>query len=89
MAIQLTLEQEHRLLAIVNAGAYPSVDDALNAALTFVETATHTAFEGGEGELDDLLSEGISSGELTEKEFWSSVDSETDGMLAAHQSRDT
>ena len=87
--MQLTQEQEHRLLAVVNAGAYPSVDEALNAALTVVEIAAHPAFEGGEGELDELLAEGISSGDLTEEEFWSSVDRETKAMLAAHKSRNT
>jgi Arc/MetJ-type ribon-helix-helix transcriptional regulator len=87
--MQLAPEQEHRLQAVVKAGAYPSVDDALNAALTVVEIAAHPAFEGDEGELDELLAEGISSGELSEEEFWSSVDRETDAMLAAHRSRNT
>jgi Arc/MetJ-type ribon-helix-helix transcriptional regulator len=89
MPRQHTPEQEHRLQAVVNAGANPSVDDALNAALSAVETAAHPAFEGREGELDDLLAEGISSGELTEEEFWTSVDRETDAMLAAHKPRNT
>jgi len=89
MPMQLTPEQEHRLQAIVNAGAYSSVGDALTAALIAVETAAHPRFEGRAGELDELLAEGISSGELTEAEFWTSVDRETDAMLAAYKPRST
>jgi Arc/MetJ-type ribon-helix-helix transcriptional regulator len=82
--MQLTPEQQHRLRALVKAGAYPSVDDALNAALSAVETAAHPPFEGRAGELDELLAEGVSSGELREAEFWTSVERETDAMLAAY-----
>jgi Arc/MetJ-type ribon-helix-helix transcriptional regulator len=89
MPIQLTPEQEVRLQAVVNSGAYPSVDDALNAALTVVETATHPAFEGRQEEFEELIAEGISSGELSEEEFWNSVDRETDTMLAARKQRNT
>jgi Arc/MetJ-type ribon-helix-helix transcriptional regulator len=89
MAVQLTIEQEHRLQAIVNAGVHPSVDEALNAALAVVETKANLAFEGADGELDELLVEGEASGELSEEEFWSSVDRNTGAMLAGHQSRNT
>ncbi len=75
--------------AVVSAGAYPSVDDALNVALTVVETATHPAFEGSAGELDELIADGISSGELNEEEFWSSADREADAMLATYKMRNT
>ncbi len=85
MPIQLTPEQEVRLQAVVNSGAYPSVD----AALTVVETATHPAFEGRQEEFEELIAEGISSGELSEEEFWNSVDRETDTMLAARKQRNT
>jgi Arc/MetJ-type ribon-helix-helix transcriptional regulator len=89
MAIQLTLDQEQRLQAIVNAGGYPSVDEALSAALAVVETKVNLAFEGAEGELDELLAEGEASSELSEEEFWSSVDRKTDAMLAVHPFRNT
>lgn len=89
MAIQLTPEQEHRLNVVVESGAYVSVDEALNAALTVVETAVHAGFEGAEGELELLLAEGLSSDVLTEEEFWRSVDIETNRMLAASQLRKT
>ena len=35
MAIQLTLEQEQRIQAVVNAGAYPSTKEALDAVCWF------------------------------------------------------
>jgi Arc/MetJ-type ribon-helix-helix transcriptional regulator len=37
MALQLTPEQERRIQAVVNAGAYRSTEEALNAALAVVE----------------------------------------------------
>ena len=87
MAIQLTPEQEHRLHTVVESGAYGSIDEAINAALKVVETGVDLGFEGSEDELNQLLAEGMSSGELTEEEFWRSVDQETDAMLVAHQPR--
>jgi Arc/MetJ-type ribon-helix-helix transcriptional regulator len=39
MAIQLTPDQEQRIEALVGAGAYPSAEDALNAALAALEAA--------------------------------------------------
>ena len=38
MALQLTPEQEQRIQAVVNAGAYPSAREALDAAVAAVET---------------------------------------------------
>lgn len=86
MAIQLTPEQEQRIQAIVNAGAYPSVREALDAAVAAVEVAAAPGFEASQEELEGLLLEGMSSKELSEEEFWNSVDRETDAMLAAHKS---
>lgn len=83
MAIQLTAEQEQRLQAVVNAGAYESPEEALNAALTVVEMAAAHDFEGTEEEMEGLLMEGFASTELSEEEFWHSVDKQTNGMLAA------
>jgi len=82
MAIQLTAEQEQRLQAVVNAGAYASAEEALNAALSVVEKAAAHDFEATQEELEGLLMEGLASRELSEEEFWHSVDSQTNAMLA-------
>ena len=60
MAIQLTPEQELRIRAVVDAGAYPSTEAALNAALVAVETAASPDFQGSEADLERLLLEGLS-----------------------------
>ena len=86
MAIQLTPEQEQRIQAIVNAGAYPSAQEALDAAVAAVEIVVAPGFEGSQEELEGLLLEGLASKELSGKEFWDSVDRETNAMLAAHKS---
>jgi Arc/MetJ-type ribon-helix-helix transcriptional regulator len=88
MAIQLTPEQEQRIQAVVSAGAYASAEEALDAALAAVETAAAHDFEGTQEELEGLeglLVEGLASQELSEGEFWDSVDHETNAMLAAHK----
>ena len=69
MAIQLTPEQEQRIQAIVRAG----------------EIASARSFEASLEELEGLLLEGSASKELSEEEFWNSVDCETNAMLVAHQ----
>jgi len=46
MALQLTPEQEQRIQAVVNAGAYPSAEDALDAAVAAVEATAATGFDG-------------------------------------------
>ena len=78
--MQLTPEQEERIRAVVNAGAYSSAEEALNAAVAAVETTAAPGFEGSEAEL-----EGLASQELTDEEFWDSIDRETNTMLAAHK----
>jgi len=85
MAIQLTPEQETRIRAVVNAGAYPSAQAALDAAVTAIEIVAAPAFEGSQEELADLLERGMASRELSEKEFWGAIDEETRAMLAAHK----
>lgn len=85
MAIQLTPEQEQRIEAIVNAGAYPSAQDALDAAVAAVEIIASPDFEGSQELLEGLLLEGLASKELSEEEFWDSIDRETDAMLVAHK----
>lgn len=85
MAIQLTPEQEQRIQAVVNAGAYPSAQEALDAAVTAVEIAAAAGFEGSQEELESLLMTGMASRELSEEDFWDSLDRETNTLLAAHK----
>jgi Arc/MetJ-type ribon-helix-helix transcriptional regulator len=83
MAIQLTPEQEQRLQAVVNAGAFASPKEALDAALSVVEDTAALDFDGTQDELDALLADGLASKELSEEEFWHTVDSQTNAMLSA------
>jgi len=89
MAIQLTPDQEQRIQAIVSAGAYPSTEEALDAAVAAVEIAAAHGFEGSEGELEELLLEGINSGDAVEADevYWTRLRTETDAMAKEHLSR--
>ena len=89
MAIQLTEEQEQRINAVVDAGAYPSTEEALDAALAAVESASAQGFEGPQEELDELLLEGLNSGEPVEAndEFWNRLTANTDSMVTGHEAR--
>jgi Arc/MetJ-type ribon-helix-helix transcriptional regulator len=82
MTIHLTPEQERRLRAVLDGGAYKSVDEVVEAALTAVEQRAVPGFAGTPEELDTLLAEGLASKQLTEHEFWSSVGKQTDTRLA-------
>jgi Arc/MetJ-type ribon-helix-helix transcriptional regulator len=85
MPVQLTVEQEQRLQAVVRAGAYSSEQDALDAALTIAERAASPEFDGGADELESLMMDGLKSTELSEEAFWRSVESETGAALAVHK----
>ena len=89
MAIQLTPEQEQRIQAVVNAGAYPSTEEALDAAVAAVEIAAAPGFEGTEEELRKLLVEGLDSGEpiVADEAYWKRLTAETDQMAAEHHAR--
>ena len=89
MSIQLTPEQERRIQAVVNAGAYRSTEEALNAALAVVETVAVPDFEGTHDELEALLLDGLRSGEPVEADdaFWSCLTNKTDRMAAEHGTR--
>ncbi len=87
MTIHLTPEQERRLRAVLDRGAYKSVEEVVEAALTAVEQRTVPGFAGTPEELDTLLAEGLASKQLTEDEFWSSVSKRTDALLAEHKDR--
>ena len=66
MSLQLTPEQEQRIQTVVNAGAYRSAEEALDAAVAAVEVAAAPDFEGSQEELEKLLLEGLNSGEPVE-----------------------
>ena len=85
MTIDLTPEQETRLQAIISRGAYHSVEEVVEAALTAVEQRTLRGFSGTSDQLDALLAEGVASKELTESEFWGSVSRQTDALLAEYK----
>ena len=91
MPIQLTPEQEKRLQAVVKAGAYPSTEEALDAAVAAVESVAAPGFEGTEQELEELLTEGLASGEPVEADeaFWDRVRAKTDRMINRNQQSKT
>ena len=82
MTIHLTPEQERRVQAAISRGAYDSVEQVVDAALVAVEQRTVAGFEGTREELETLLAEGLASKELSEHEFWRSVNTQTDALLA-------
>jgi hypothetical protein len=53
-----------------------------DAALAAVEQRTLPGFAGTPDELDALVAEGLASKELTETDFWDSVNQRTDILLA-------
>jgi Arc/MetJ-type ribon-helix-helix transcriptional regulator len=89
MAIQLTQEQEERIQAVVNSGAYPSAREALDAAVAAVEIASVPGFEGTREELEELLLDGLNSGDAIEADetFWERLRAETNKMAADHRAR--
>ncbi|HZV87742.1 MAG TPA: hypothetical protein VFF95_09360 [Candidatus Binatus sp.] len=82
MTIHLTPEQERRIQAVMRRGSYGSLEEVVEAALTAVEQRTASGFAGTQEELDTLLAEGLAAEQLGEHEFWSSVNRQTDSMLA-------
>jgi len=85
MTIHLTPEQEKRVQAVMSRGAYQSVEEVVDAGLAAVEQRIVTGFAGTPEELDVLLAEGLASKELSEDEFWGSVNAQTDALLAEHK----
>ena len=82
MTIRLTPEQERRIRAVLDRGAYKSVEEVVEAALTAVEQRTVPGFAGTPEELATLLAEGLASKQLKEDEFWSFVSKQTDALHA-------
>ncbi|MEX2304295.1 MAG: hypothetical protein WD733_25350 [Bryobacterales bacterium] len=89
MAMELTPEQEQRIQAVVKRGAYPSPEEALDAAVAAVESVAAPGFEGTPEELEELLVEGLNSGEPVEADeaFWKRLRAKTDRMASEHQER--
>jgi len=89
MSLQLTPEQEQRIQTVVNAGAYRSAEEALDAAVAAVEIAAVPDFEGRQEELEALLVEGLDSGEpvKADEDFWNRLKVETDMIAAGHLAR--
>ena len=85
MTIHLTPEQERRIRAVLSRGAYQSVEEVVEAALTAVKQRTVPGFAGTPEELDTLLAEGLASKQLTEDEFLSSVSKQTDALFPKHK----
>jgi Arc/MetJ-type ribon-helix-helix transcriptional regulator len=85
MMINLTPEQERRIQEVISRGAYDSVEEVVDAALVAVEQATVPGFEGTQQELEALLADGLASKEVSEEEFWASVNRRTDAMLAEYK----
>lgn len=72
---------ERRIQAVINCGAYRSVEDVVEAALTALEQRIMPGFSGPQEELDTLLAEGLVSKEIAEDEFWSSMNKQTDALM--------
>ena len=89
MPLQLTHEQEQRIRSVVSAGAYRSAEEALDAAVAAVEIAAAPDFDGTRGELEDLLMEGLNSGEPVpvDEDFWNRLRATTDSMATEHLAR--
>lgn len=85
MAIQLTPDQERRIQAMVESGVYATPAEALDAALAAVEIAAEPGIDRVAEELEPLVLAGLATEELSEEEFWDSVDRDTSVMLAAQK----
>lgn len=75
--------------AVVKTGAYPSVAEAIDAALVAVEFVAVPGFEGTQEGLDTLLAGGLNSGDPIEitKDSWNRLTEKTDQMVAEHKAR--
>ena len=87
LSIHLTPEQEQRVQAVVGRGAYDSAEQVVDAALAAVEQRTLIGFVGKDDELNTLLTEGLASPELSEVDFWASVNAQTNSLLASRDNR--
>ena len=86
MTIHLTPDQERRIQAVINKGAYESIEEVVEAALTAIEQRVVPDLSGSQEELEALLLEGLASKTMSEEEFWSSFKKETNRLLEQHKS---
>ncbi len=84
MSIQLSIEQELRIQTVIRQGKYASVNEVMDAALTAVEQEAARKIPEVSVELDELLLEGLTTEELSEDEFWTSVDQSTEAIMKDH-----
>jgi Arc/MetJ-type ribon-helix-helix transcriptional regulator len=85
MMINLTPEQEQRIQAMITRGSFDTVEEVVDAALAAVEQWATLNFEGTQQELEALLAEGLASKEMSEEEFWASVNRRTDAMRVEYK----
>jgi Arc/MetJ-type ribon-helix-helix transcriptional regulator len=87
MSLQLTSEQEQRIRTVVRAGAYRSAEEALDAAVAAVENAAAPGFDGTTAELEELLLEGLNSGDPSpvDETFLNRLRVKTDGMATEYR----
>ena len=85
MTIHLTPEQERRIQDVLRRGAYQSVEEVVDAALAAMEQRIVPGFSGTQEELNALLAEGLASREITEDDFWRSVNSQTENLITEHK----
>jgi Arc/MetJ-type ribon-helix-helix transcriptional regulator len=85
MMIHLTPDQERRIQAVIDKGAYESVEEVVEAALAAVEQRVVPGFSGSQEELEALLLEGLASKTMSEEEFWSSVKNQTSALLKEYE----
>ena len=69
--------------------AHPSAREALDAAVAAVETAAVPDFDGTHEELEELLLDGLNSGDAIEADetFWDRLRAETDKVAADYPAR--
>ena len=83
--IRLTADQERRIEEVVQRGSYDSAAEVVEAALAAVEQRTVPGFRGTPEQLTELLAEGAVSRELSEAEFWGSIDDRTEALLVEYK----
>jgi Arc/MetJ-type ribon-helix-helix transcriptional regulator len=76
MALVVSESLERRIQAIVEAGVYPTAEQALQAAVELVEAFSSNDFDGGPDDVAALIEQGVQTRLLNEEEFWRAADGE-------------
>ena len=89
MSLQLTSEQQQAIQKLVDAGAYQSTEEAIEAVVSALEIVAAQSFDGAQAELEELLIAGLHSGEpvTADEAYWNRLRAETDGMAGEHMAR--